>query len=152
MTTCALCRLSKIENANLQDFLDLNKNSERGSSSTHKQINTPMWKTKSLSISLDLQKQVSHQHKRLSVPTASKTQTQNTRKELSAGAREGQLNVFRKQQVWTTYTWYENRSQILGDSPGITSQMGTSRVCSKLAKLHSSFPSITPSQSPIGLS
>lgn len=92
MTACALCRLSKIKDANLQDVLDLSKNSERGGSSTHKQINTPMWKTKSLSISLDFQK--TSEHKRLSVPTASKTQTQNTPKELSAGAREGRLNVF----------------------------------------------------------
>lgn len=30
--------------------------------------------------------------------------------------------------------------------------MGTRRVCSKLAKLHSNFPLNTPSQSPIGLS
>lgn len=36
--------------------------------------------------------------------------------------------------------------------PGITSQTGTRRVCSRLAKLHSSFPSKMPSQSPIGLS
>ena len=43
--------------------------------STHKQINMPMWRTKSPSISLDFQKQVSHVHKRLSVPAASKTQT-----------------------------------------------------------------------------
>lgn len=92
-----------MQDANLQDILDLSKTSERGGSSTHKQINTPMWKTKSPSISLDFQKQVNHQHKRRSVPKASKTQTRNTPKELSAGAGEGQLNVSRKQQVRITY-------------------------------------------------
>ncbi len=56
----------------------------------------PTWGTKSLSISLDCQKQVSHVHKRLSVPAASKTQTGNAQKELRAGPREGQLNVVGK--------------------------------------------------------
>ncbi len=150
-TSCSLSRESKrkgftekwqickIKKPNPQDFLYATLNSQRGGSGTHKQINMPMWRTKSLSISLDFQKQVSHPHKRLPVPAASKTQTHNAQKELRAGPREGQSNVFRK-------------TQILGDSPGITSQMGTSRVCSKLAKLHSNFPSNTPSQSPIGLS
>lgn len=72
-------------------------------------------------------------------PLQAKTQTHIAQKKLRAGPREGQLNDSRK-------------TQIVGDSPGITSQMGTSRVCSKLAKLHSNFPSNTPSQSPIGLS
>ena len=56
--------------------------------------NSWMWRTKSLSISLDFQKQVSHQHKRLSVPTGSKTQTQNAPRELSVGPRAGRLNIF----------------------------------------------------------
>lgn len=71
-------KFAKITNPNLQDFLDASLNSQGGGSSTHKQINMPMWRTKSLSISLDFQKQVSHQYKRLSVPAARKTQTHNT--------------------------------------------------------------------------
>lgn len=55
----------------------------------------------------------------------------------------------KKKKVWDAL---DKHGDGRGDSPGITSQMGTSRVCSKLAKLHSSFPSNTPSQSPIGLS
>lgn len=60
---------------------------------------------------------------------------------LGTGPRQGRLTV--------------NRNKLgkkVDDSPGITSQMGTRRVCSKLAKLHSNFPLNAPSQSPIGLS
>lgn len=109
-----------------------------GGSCIYKQINMPMWRTKSLSMSLDFQEQVSHWYKRLTVPAASQTQTQYAEKELRAAPR-GTAECFQQTQTIT-------------DSPGITSQMGTSRVCSKLAKLHSNFPSNTPSQSPIGLS
>lgn len=137
----------------LEWLFKLEYNFEQSDSSTDKQINIPLWGTKSQSISLDFQKQVSHQHKRLSVPAASKTQTQNARKQLSAGPSEAQLNVIRKRNANARqYKHSKNQEQILYNSPGITSQMGTSRVCSKLAKLHSSFPSNTPSQSPIGLS
>ena len=60
--------------------------------------------------------------------------------------------TFRYHDTHTHTHMVQQRGQTRGDSPGITSQMGTSRVCSKLAKLHSNFPSNTPSQSPIGLS
>lgn len=109
-----------------------------------------MWRTKSPSISLDFQKQASHWHKRLSVPALSKTQTR------SEGAQcwsERWTAEYFLQTLWfDDIHMVPKQRQIWGDSPGITSQMGTSRVCSKLAKLHSNFPSITPSQSPIGLS
>lgn len=144
----------RITSPNSLNFLNASLNSQRGGSSAHKQINMPMWRTKSLSISLDFQKQVRHQHKRLSVPAASKTQTQNAQKELRAVPNEGMLNVFWKnaEVQWHRRGTNTGTDTTVGDSPGITSQMGTSRVCSKLAKLHSSFPSNTPSQSPIGLS
>lgn len=67
-------------------------------------------------------------------------------------SNRGTAECFRKTLMFHDIHMVQKQGQILGDSPGITSQMGTSRVCSKLAKLHSNFPSNTPSQSPIGLS
>lgn len=92
-------------------------------------------------------------------PPQAEHKLRRLRRKLSAAPREGQLNAFRNKKKKETKTKSLNNRDVLdlhgdrrGDSPGITSQMGTSRVCSKLAKLHSSFPSNTPSQSPIGLS
>lgn len=67
-----------------------------GNSSMHQQINMPNWGTKGPSISLDFQKQVSHVHKWLSVPAASKRQTPSTQRTLRTGPMEGQLHVFLK--------------------------------------------------------
>lgn len=109
----------------------------------HKQINMPHGGTKSLWVSgLTFKNKSATQTKSPLCTAAGRTRSGSAGRTLGTGPRQGRLGVQQTQK---------KRAKV-DDSPGITSQMGTRRVCSKLAKLHSNFPLNAPSQSPIGLS
>lgn len=111
----------------------------------HKQINMPHGGTKSLWVSgLTFKTSQPCRQKALCARLRAKHTVG------AVGAQRGRWELVPAKDGFRAQT-KEKRGKV-DDSPGITSQMGTRRVCSKLAKLHSNFPLNTPSQSPIGLS